>query len=618
MIVFIKKKEIIMTTKLSLDPTQYTPDSFFESPKTDDSKQGAESKVREIFLQNTSYQSKNLCFVDLSAIPSFSEKGILKEVKKYLPFFIEDQKGNDCIRLKVSNKYVSILKYALQSGFVFQEANAEFSILNKNYGTVLSEFLKGTCKNPALQIGEYNPKKQTGAEIAIKDSEDDPKVPHAKRLDIRFLEGIRDDVQYRLQVQGLNPGRSVDELFSSKTWDIEFYNKLNFPVNLGTLEDQPMFSTKKDEIGLRFLDMPIYIPNQGWKIPKELEQFKEVIAKAAAFERSVNPDFEKYNYVYITVDQGEVEPHKAQRRTGWHGDSYLRIDSKKRDVDVPCDHVYVVADSCPTPFLPGPFSLEGIDPENIDEVLQRFSSVAEGKIPTYYPNNTLLRLDPYCVHNVGFNNTDQTLFRTFVKISVSRSKYCKLGNAHNPLFIYDWSMVPRHGVPYTKEALQKSSHRKDRDQFKEIIPSIIDFSKSTCKLEWAKSEIQTAVRTKEIFAEPAREREVLRSINDGFLITILSAEKGDWKVSASHGDQYFLSRAKMEKFYDKDPIREGVFIPKPVMRRFVELKENVRFKASWDTVQYASKGDILMSAGKDEIYAIPRDFFYDEFTIKNM
>lgn len=357
------------------------------------------------------------------------------------------------------------------------------------------------------------------------------------------------------------------------------------------------------------------MPNQGWAIPPELEQFKEVIAKAIHFERLSNPNFEKQCYVYITVDQGEVEPHKAQRRTGWHGDSYLSIDSRKKKTDISCDHVYVIADNCPTPFLQGPFPMNGVDPENVDAVLDHFAKTAEGKTPTYYPNYTLLRLDPYCVHNVGFNETDKTVSRTFVKISVSQSKYCKLGNAHNPLFIYDWPMIPRHNVPYNREALQKSSHRKDRDHYIEINPSIVDFTKNTCNYPWAKSNVLTAMRTKEISAVPAQEGEMLRTINDGFLVTILDAQKGDWKVTASHGDQYFLSSAKLEKFYTEDPTRKGVFLPKPVPRRVVELTENVRFRASWGTLVYAQKGDILMYSDKNDIYSIPRKLFDDEFSI---
>ena len=158
--------------------------------------------------------------------------------------------------------------------------------------------------------------------------------------------------------------------------------------------------------------------------------------------------------MYITVDQGIVQPHTTQRREGWHGDSYRKIETRKNPQLIPVDHIYVIADACPTQFAKGPFSFEGVDPENIDQVQEHFQSVAKKQNPLKYSNYTILRMDPYCVHNVGANETDHPLHRTFVKISISRIKYCKLGNAHNQLFVYDWPLVPRYGVPYTRDALR--------------------------------------------------------------------------------------------------------------------------------------------------------------------
>lgn len=462
----------------------------------------------------------------------------------------------------------------------------------------------------------YNPKLQTNNEIIIRTDSRDPKVPRAPELDNTFLTkltSIEDQEAYRQSIIKLNPNLPLSALFTNKHWNVDFFDQKNEPVKIGVVEDPNLFTSKRNGVGLRFLDMPIYMPNQGWRIPPELEQFKEVILKSVNFERIANPNFEKDSYVYITVDQGEVEPHKAQRRTGWHGDSYLKIDTRHRKVDVACDHVYVVANNCPTPFLPGPFPFKEVDPENIDAVLAHFANIAKDQIPNYYPNYSILRLDPYCIHNVGFNNTDQSIFRTFVKISVSKSKYCKLGNARNPLFTYDWPMVPRYNVPYNKSAIQLSSHRKDRDRFIEINPRSIDFSQSTCHVLWAKPDIQTNLRIKEVFAEPAREGEILRTVNDGFLVTLFVAEKGDWKITASHQDQYFLSDENLHKFYDADPKRPSIYLPKAVKRRSVELTENVRFVASWGTLQYAQKGDRLMYVNDDDIYCVPKGLFEDDF-----
>lgn len=564
------------------------------------------SYLRTLFLQATEHLSKNSCLIDLSKISASLDSAQRKSIKQFLSIFISEQTAQDSILLKTSNQYPDLLKYALQSGFKFKEANAEFSIL-----TYLREV-------PSPQIsGEYNPKKQTQQQIIIKEEPDNPKVPQAPKMDTSFLKkkmSVEEQRNHRSQIAALNPQQTT-HLFSNKPWNIDYYDQENYPVILGTISDQKTFSSRQKGVGLRFLDMPIHMPGQGWRIPPELEQFKEVITRAVAFERDVNPEFEKTCFVYITVDQGEVEPHQAQRRTGWHGDSFLKIDNKKNSITHSCDHVYVIADNCPTPFLPGPFSLKGVDPENIDAVLKHFAQQAEGKTPTYYPNYTLLRLDPYCVHNVGFNNSEQPLFRTFVKISFSQNKYCKLGNARNPLFVYDWPMIPRYQVPYDNSALQRSSHRKDRDQFLEVNPHLIDFSKNTCQLAWAGASIQTAIRRQSVFAEPAREGELLRTFCDGFLATIFAAEKEDWKVTASHGDEYFLSEADLNKLYTKDAEEAGKFNPKPIPRRFIRLTENVRFLAPWGTLQYARKGDVLMCAGKNDVYALPGIRFKDDFII---
>jgi hypothetical protein len=159
-----------------------------------------------------------------------------------------------------------------------------------------------------------------------------------------------------------------------------------------------------------------------------------------------------------------------------------------------------------------------------------------------------------------------------------------------------------------------SAHRKDRDTFIEINPRIINFNKDTCSVHWAKREIKTAIRTKPVYAEIANEGEMMYTMNDGFLITLLVAQKDDWKVSSSHHNKYFLNHNKLHTFYDPDPNNKGMFIPKPIKRRVVELTENVRLIGPWKTLQYAKKGDILMYINKDDIYAVPIELFNDEFS----
>lgn len=291
------------------------------------------SRIRNLFFQATQQLSTHSCFLDLSTLDAFVDRIERKDFKNFLPIFIEEKKTNDLILLKISNQYPDLLKYVLENGFKFKEANEEFSLLNYHYKP--KEVVDSKENKSPLEITRaYHPKNQTISEIMIKDSIDNPKVPQAPRMDIAFLLkkiSLEEQKNYHSQICSLNPHRTDHDVFSNKFWDVEYYNQENYPVILGTINDQEIFSLKRNGLGLRFLDMPIHMPCQGWRIPAELKQFEEVIDRAIAFEKHVNPDFEKTCYVYITVDQGEVEPHQAQRRTGWHGDSYLKINSKKND-----------------------------------------------------------------------------------------------------------------------------------------------------------------------------------------------------------------------------------------------------------------------------------------------
>jgi hypothetical protein len=68
-----------------------------------------------------------------------------------------------------------------------------------------------------------------------------------------------------------------------------------------------------------------------------------------------------------------------------------------------------------------------------------------------YDNCLLLKVDNTIVHRVA--QPLQEGLRTFAKVSVSRNKYNRVGNAHNYMFDYDWNMVDRdvkRNDPYAK------------------------------------------------------------------------------------------------------------------------------------------------------------------------
>lgn len=467
-------------------------------------------------------------------------------------------------------------------------------------------------------IENLNAKKAPQKVIIDSPSAENSRTPKFRGMDVSFLDVILSDDfinRYRKSIEEKNKHHSPKILWENLDWNVEYYNRENLPVVIGELVDKKGFSKFLSQKGLRFLDLPIHMPGQGWRIPTELEQFKEVIAMAVEHERILNPTFENDHYVYITVDQGVVPPKESQRRAGFHGDSYRRIDTKNKQVTVPVDYLYVVYDNCPTRFVKGPFSFQDIDPENSEAVLAKFSSIAEKQKPVLYPNYTLVRMDPYCVHDAGTNETDQSVNRTFVKISVSKVKYAHLGNAKNNLFIYDWPMVPRHGVPYTKEAISESSHRKDRDEFLEIDPSEIDFMKKRSDVKWATNRIHTVYKTAPVKAEPAIEGEILHSRSDGFLITLNVAEKGDYKVTFYAEDQGFMSPERFEALYAPIPHRLGWYQPKKFLRRAVALTKDVRFKAPWGTITYGRKGDYLVYVNENDRHVVPKVNFENSYEI---
>ncbi|UJR11541.1 hypothetical protein I4U23_015721 [Adineta vaga] len=80
-------------------------------------------------------------------------------------------------------------------------------------------------------------------------------------------------------------------------------------------------------------------------------------------------------------------------------------------------------------------------------------------------------MDCYTVHRRVENTSDSPVFRTWLRLSFEerRRVFDRLGNAHNPFFDYNWTMVDRDiapqdlsgnplpsGVPKIKSQLHKT------------------------------------------------------------------------------------------------------------------------------------------------------------------
>ncbi len=446
----------------------------------------------------------------------------------------------------------------------------------------------------------------------------------------KLLGGNEKD-QHVAQLLGLNPNYpDRDKLLGTMKWDVGQFERPHRPVVVGEIRNKKAFSEQR---GIRILDMAIRMPGKdegkGWALPKALEPYREVLELAVRDQKTINPDFDENDYVYITVDQKKVEPGKTQRRAGWHGDAFVtpetsvlfNEDGSPREITT--DTTYVIADELPTLFLEGPFSLKGIDAEDSQAVLKHFDERAleleeSGQKPQPMKPYTLVRITPYDLHSVNVNQSDKTLSRTFVKIQFSKDKLNRVGNKVNrvvgkdgkPLLDYsDWIWVKRDPTKRNTRNSIINWDRPDRDQFRLIDAKKIDITQDTVNVPWAKSKFIYATKIEAVRAELAAPDEILETKMGTFVETLNIAQQGDWKITTSQGDQYFLSAEKFKRFYEPDPQREGFYLPKKRVVKMLEITEPIRLRAPWSAMQYMPAGSKLAFLSEDDFYAIhPKNF----------
>lgn len=230
-----------------------------------------------------------------------------------------------------------------------------------------------------------------------------------------------------------------------KKWNINNFNQVNLPELVGNVDPQKFSEFNR----IRVLDLPLFMPNQGWKIPENIQnQFGDMIKKVSDHEQQFG-DFEKNHYVYITVDQKIVQCGKTGRRAGAHSDAYIEQANQQLDITTEnaeyisneigeVTHTYITTDCFPTEFFLSCFPLVKT---SCDESLKTFDEIAEKSPIVTYPLYTILRLDPFMVHRCAI--ATETRERTFVKISISKKRYARKGNTINPQFVYDWDMKAR-------------------------------------------------------------------------------------------------------------------------------------------------------------------------------
>lgn len=158
-----------------------------------------------------------------------------------------------------------------------------------------------------------------------------------------------------------------------------------------------------------------------------LSPFDELIGVACCdFIGTYGLDRFVWSYVYLTAKHLWQGPKASFNRPGWHCDGFMTDDIQ-----------YVWSNKSPTIFNASKFELTQDDQLSMVEMEQQ----AKPHRDFMYENDTLLRLDQFCVHRV--NQPDESELRTFFKLSISKDRYDLEGNAHNYLLDYNWPMRPR-------------------------------------------------------------------------------------------------------------------------------------------------------------------------------
>jgi hypothetical protein len=82
-------------------------------------------RVRSLLDKCKKFDAFNNCFFDFSEIPNFNDKKEIKTIRVLLPIIINEQKDKHVIGLKLLPTHARIVKYAIEVGFLFHEANSK-------------------------------------------------------------------------------------------------------------------------------------------------------------------------------------------------------------------------------------------------------------------------------------------------------------------------------------------------------------------------------------------------------------------------------------------------------------------------------------------------------------
>ncbi len=240
----------------------------------------------------------------------------------------------------------------------------------------------------------------------------------------------------------------------NKTWDEKEFLIPRRPISFGIIpeHEQQLFSRRG--CAPRVLDLPIKFPGSTFRLPKEFAQDVPVTQRIANIEHAINPDCLDEYYCYFTSDEGWVEVGELQREAPCHVDGFQgeRWKPKVRN-----NHTYTLGDVIPTVYYEQPFHTDHLDPAKHDYFWEFNRQVKETKSAHAWRSQPfeLTMMDCYSVHRG--DKAKVRVYRRWTRYSFEVRIFDRLGNAHNPMFDYNWEMVPRDIealglVPYDSNA----------------------------------------------------------------------------------------------------------------------------------------------------------------------
>ena len=229
----------------------------------------------------------------------------------------------------------------------------------------------------------------------------------------------------------------------NSTWDLAEFGKPRKPISLGDLSaaDLDVFTRPG---AVRVLDLPIKMPDTDeYRLPRALRQFAGALQRIVDVEHRLNPRHADY-HAYLTIDQRWVEPGTLHREAPCHVDGFQGARWEPKCLT---NHTYTVSDVLPTAYYAQPFDFTGLDVKLHDYFWEMNAQVADtNEAHRWQPRPAEITLmDCYCVHRGVENDGTSRVFRTWLRLSFEERRriFDRLGNAHNPLFDYDWPMVDR-------------------------------------------------------------------------------------------------------------------------------------------------------------------------------